>query len=542
MVVLHGSPYSGDYPNTTWPGYTTFGYEFTEMWNKIQPCWIHIKDTLDYIGRTQYELQQGTPKVDLAFYLFETPYEPIKQYPSNNLEDMGKIRNISEFYATMLTADLGYTYDYLGPDNILSSQATVDDGTLAPSGPAYKALIFAASKFNTTNFNAVSESVAARVSKFAEEGLPIVFVGQVPAQTTDAREDQVLASGPLQQLMMAKGVHFVSSLNDVPHALQNASISPRVSPLCGKGALRTIWRSSPQNNTDYLFLHNDKSEANACQVDIMIDPSITPYFFDAWTGGQQPIMAYNRTASGISVPVQLQANQTSVIALRKAENRQSVIVQSTSDSVVSLNVRPDGAVTASLSGPATITSQAGKMWTFDFKAPPAANLNTWNLSLEDWHAPSNRFSVVTAIDVHNFTAIGLTSWATLAPGLDVVGGIGRYTSTFTVPNINSIGGILSTGQVVHSLRVYIDGKLLRAVDPSDPKIDISGSISPGKTHSLMVEVTSPLFNRIKAEANQTMIWGNVAGKSQPLYNKLRPKDYGLVGPGSIQWISIQELS
>jgi len=26
VVMLHGYAYSGDYPNTTWPGFTTFGY------------------------------------------------------------------------------------------------------------------------------------------------------------------------------------------------------------------------------------------------------------------------------------------------------------------------------------------------------------------------------------------------------------------------------------------------------------------------------------------------------------------------------------
>lgn len=89
MVVYHGSPYSGNYPNTTWPGYTTFNYMFTDMWNRIQPCWQHMKDTLDYVGRTQFILQQGVPQIDLAFYLYETPYTPVHQYPSENLQILG---------------------------------------------------------------------------------------------------------------------------------------------------------------------------------------------------------------------------------------------------------------------------------------------------------------------------------------------------------------------------------------------------------------------------------------------------------------------
>jgi len=90
MNVFHGSPYSGNYPNTTWPGYTTFFYVYTDMWNRIQPAWKHMKDTLDYVGRNQYILQQGVEKVDVAFYLYEAPYNLIPQYPSDNLAELGK--------------------------------------------------------------------------------------------------------------------------------------------------------------------------------------------------------------------------------------------------------------------------------------------------------------------------------------------------------------------------------------------------------------------------------------------------------------------
>ena len=89
-MVLHGSPYSGNYPNTTWPGYTTFGYSYTDMWNRIQPCWQHLTDALKYIGRNQYVLQQGVPKIDLAFYLYEAPYTTLHQYSSTNLDGIGK--------------------------------------------------------------------------------------------------------------------------------------------------------------------------------------------------------------------------------------------------------------------------------------------------------------------------------------------------------------------------------------------------------------------------------------------------------------------
>lgn len=89
-MVFHGFPYSGNYVNTTWPGYVTFNFDFTEMWNNMQPCWAHFKDLLDFIGRTQHILQSGVAKVDIAFYHFEAPFTIGAKYNSRNLLELGE--------------------------------------------------------------------------------------------------------------------------------------------------------------------------------------------------------------------------------------------------------------------------------------------------------------------------------------------------------------------------------------------------------------------------------------------------------------------
>lgn len=89
QVVVHGFPYSGPYYSTTWPGYTGFFYKFTDMWNQIQPAWQHLKDVFDFMGRTQWVLQQGTAKVDLALYLDKIPWTATTSYSSDNLRNAG---------------------------------------------------------------------------------------------------------------------------------------------------------------------------------------------------------------------------------------------------------------------------------------------------------------------------------------------------------------------------------------------------------------------------------------------------------------------
>ena len=97
MIVIHGFPTVTPYFNTTWPGYTTFDYMFTDMWNSIQPAWQHMSDYLNYVGRNQFILQQGSATVDLAFYFYAAPWHPILQYNSTNLQNLGTFRFLDIF-------------------------------------------------------------------------------------------------------------------------------------------------------------------------------------------------------------------------------------------------------------------------------------------------------------------------------------------------------------------------------------------------------------------------------------------------------------
>lgn len=89
MHVIHGYPTLAPYPNTTWPGYTPFNYIFTDMWNPIQPAWQHMKDSLDFVARNQWVLQQGQPKLDLAIYAYAAPWTIVERYNPDNLRHLG---------------------------------------------------------------------------------------------------------------------------------------------------------------------------------------------------------------------------------------------------------------------------------------------------------------------------------------------------------------------------------------------------------------------------------------------------------------------
>jgi len=66
VIVLHGSPYSGNYPGTTWPGYMTFNYTVTEMHSKCQLAWNTYKYAMDCIVRNCM-ISQRMARIDIAF-------------------------------------------------------------------------------------------------------------------------------------------------------------------------------------------------------------------------------------------------------------------------------------------------------------------------------------------------------------------------------------------------------------------------------------------------------------------------------------------
>jgi hypothetical protein len=92
QFVVHGQPYSGDYYNTTWPGYTAFSYSTSENWSPKFPVWDHgLRDAMDYIARTQFIQRTGVPKIDVVIFNKASATNPNfpTLYPASDLVDEG---------------------------------------------------------------------------------------------------------------------------------------------------------------------------------------------------------------------------------------------------------------------------------------------------------------------------------------------------------------------------------------------------------------------------------------------------------------------
>jgi hypothetical protein len=92
QFIIHGYPYSGNYGNTTWPGFTTFDYTVSEMHGRHQPGWDFYSDFIEWTSRTQWVAQSGIPIIDLAFFSKSTDYRQVTtQYSPSDLQEVGTL-------------------------------------------------------------------------------------------------------------------------------------------------------------------------------------------------------------------------------------------------------------------------------------------------------------------------------------------------------------------------------------------------------------------------------------------------------------------
>ena len=80
---------------------------------------------------------------------------------------------------------LGYSYEYLSPDDFSLPEAVVENKTFAPERQAFKALVVRANESLTVDG-------AAKLLEYAQGGLPILFPGGTPTRFLGANETGAL--------------------------------------------------------------------------------------------------------------------------------------------------------------------------------------------------------------------------------------------------------------------------------------------------------------------------------------------------------------
>ncbi|KAL4951765.1 hypothetical protein BDW69DRAFT_186077 [Aspergillus filifer] len=493
MVVLHGQTYSGNYYDTTWPGYTAFFMLFSESYNDKQPAWkTSYPEAIGYISRVQWVLHQGVQKTDVAFYNKASITDPQ--------------------FATIYQGDdlvkRGYTYSYLSPDNFNLSSMAATDGVLAGKGPGYRAIVV------TSEQNVTLDAVK-NLQEFANAGLPVILAdglpGYYPSGTSfETQKDKKAVNAALHTLQSSDNVYTVST-NAIADKLASLNLAPRVS-VQTNGIWYPIYRTDNETGTEYVFLFSDSPSPSTGSITIQTTQK--PYIFNAWNGNRAPVIEYTvDTENGtLTIPVALASNQTAIFAfsdyLRDEIDTPSTHAISLPKSVMGYKYTSSRGLALHIS-PSSSPSTSSKDTEIQFAngsthtLPSTSHLSStnmspiplsnWTLKAEHWSAPSNLYAAHIPAHKYNTThslsqyGKNLPSWLEIQ-GLRNVSGVGYYSTSFTWSSSPmgkgnrsvEVGAYISLPPPSHGLQVYINGHKLSGVDFANPVVDIGSYLVSGE--------------------------------------------------------------
>lgn len=497
QFVLHGFPFTGDYGNTTWPGFITFNYAFSEMHGPRQPAWEFASEWLDWTARMQYVAQSGIPKVDLAFWSKLTSYATVTtQYEPTDL------------------LDAGFTYEYLSPDNFDLSGAYVANGAFAPDRQAFKALIVRGNASLT--LSGVSHLV-----DYAHDGLPLVFSGGLPTKVIGYNQtggENLTAT--LETLTELENVHIVP-YEGLAASLSSLGITPRTS-VSANGSWYTHWREDANTSTHYVFVYNDAMGVPLGQGktvgNISLETTNKPFLLDAWTGEKTALSAYQQSETSTTVQLQLAGNQSVILAFEACDNcselhvasgispvsaTRTVVQDSDSSALEFLATYNTATQTIVLSDNSTVTVEP--------MLEPETTLANWTLVVEAWGPQADMYDIEAGSTKTNSTAYSLSAfapWSDISSTLANVSGLGYYHTTFdwSSNSTAATGAFIDLGGIFHTARLMVNGHTLPPLDPTWAKADIGAYLVDG-TNAVDVVVSTPLSNGLRGVWDQLLISG-----------------------------------
>ncbi|PYI25918.1 hypothetical protein BP00DRAFT_461432 [Aspergillus indologenus CBS 114.80] len=478
QVVLHGQSYSGNYYNTTWPGYTAFFYLFSDSYSEKQPYWNHgFSEALNHIARLQYSQRKGIPKVDLVVYSKDSASDPY----------LGTVYNQTDLIGN------GYTYVYLSPENFALPQAYVKNGSLAPDGPEFRAMIIPGS--SNLTLDAISY-----IKDYASAGLPVILSGGLPNIYFTEDGTEAAARAELASLQTTQNVYTVAA-DQAAGKLSALGISPRVK-VQADGTWYSTWRSD-NDGTEYLFILSDLVKSAGT---VSVETTKQPYSLDPWTGEERPVLAYRQEFGRTVVSFSFAANQTAILVFRNTTT--SATSLRTTDipaSVIGYEYSQAGSLHLHVSSSSLATTllplSNGKTITqlTNRTVAPSITLSNWTLTVEHWDHPLNINDASTIALKHNTThrLTSLVSWRDI-PAIANVSGIGYYTHSLAwSPSASASGAYLFLPKATNGARVYVNGHRVPPFDYQAPKIKISPYLHAG-TNEITVEVPSVMWNYLRS--------------------------------------------
>lgn len=526
-TVLHGwSSPAGAEGATEWPGHEGMWSMFSERFDTRQPAGEFYPLWNKAVGRYQYLLRQGRPRIDVGILRTDHFVDNMcgmwfldaegNRVPDEDAYGTWWMRNReNHWWQDLGMQDAGWSYEFLDGALLQHEDVSFGDGVVQPNGPGYQALI--------VYQEALDPDVAALLLEWARQGLRVLLVngarelkllmtGQYTVNERaasrtpglDGRDDELAAA--LAALRALPTVVEIDDPAQTVAALRSLGVTGRAEFVVDNQSVLTYLRED--EDLLHLYAYHFLYETGApTTVELTLPGEGAVVRIDPWSGAVRAHDGARVVDGRTVVTVSLAPGESALFTLDRSQE-------------------------ATPSSPAEVSV--------------LAEIDGWRVAVESWDAgepeliEEDRGLGYTTREVRPTTAVtrlpvsgtGLAPWAELDGVGPDVSGVGEYTARFAVEAIvDGTGYVLDLGSTCGGLgSVVVNGGPGRGFDTSRPVVDITDDLVVG-ANDVVVRVASSLNNRLMARGYYDQlpdVFASLSGQEAMQVTKVR--DHGLVGP------------
>ncbi|GAB3770229.1 glycosyl hydrolase [Spirosoma horti] len=461
-VFYHGIPYSP--PAETWPGWLFYA---STNYGPTSHFWPHLPLLNQYIERCQTRLQTSKPDNDILVYfpihdVWTTPAKSaggIHQLEVHHVENWLLPQPFGRLCEQL--TEKGYTFDYVS-DALLNSLTASRQGVRSPSGAMYPVILVPRTTY-------IPETSLKQLAKLAQQGVRIVFEGQLPQQAAGFYKHQARSAAVQQLGKMLRKLPSVVVSTDVFQTMEHLGIRVESWAAQGLSFIRKRQKTSNSADTIQYFITN-----------------LGNRFHQDWL---------TLSATGQAVRYNPLTNQQEFLSIRKGKNgRNNVFLHLEPGESCFINV---------CSGtPAYIDAAGQQRLTSESTTPAIPLQNPWQVQFGKGYPAQGRPVLSTPASMPN-----LVSWTTLSDSAGYFSGTAHYTTTFDLPKgATASTYVLTLGDVREVAEVQLNGQPLGTAWCIPFQLSIPANRLKASGNTLDIAVTNLSANYIRLYDRQNPGW------------------------------------
>jgi hypothetical protein len=527
-TVLHGwASRAGGEGVTQWPGHEGMWPLFSERFDTRQPGSEFYPLWNDAVGRFQYLLRQGRPRIDVGILRTDhfidnmigvAPFDADgNRVPDEEAYGRLWMRNReNQWWQDLGMQDAGWSYEFLDGSLLTHPDVEFDGHVVQPDGPGYQALI--------VYQEALDPDVAALLLEWARDGLKVLLVNntrevKVQMDGSFTFHERAASRTPGLDGRDEELAATLATLREYPNVSEIPDPSGTVTALRALGVTgRAEFLEENQNILTYLredgdllhlyvyhFLYETGEES---EVQLSLPAEGAVHRIDAWSGQIHPHHGVTYRGGRTNIALTLSPGEAALLILDRSRR-------------------------GSESSPVAATR--------------IAELTQWSILVESWDAGEEELIVEdrgmgyetrevlphTAVTVLGPTGPELLPWTELEGVGPQVSGVAQYTTTLRLDELDPSARryLLDLGSTNGGLgSVAVNGAPARGFDTSRPLVDVSRDLVVGD-NDVVIRVSSSLNNRLLARGYYDELPDialNVLGQEGVHVTRIR--EHGLVGP------------